>query len=130
MKLTFGASNVVSLNEETKENLKAKPAGAYDTLATNVTSFNILTGNGRLYSPELEATVPFALNKNYRHGTTTALIQSMEQYSLGRAGTIRIVGERVETPSGRLVKYLVGSAEEIPASDWEDGVDPLRQRRR
>ena len=129
IKLISGSSNIVTLDDETKENLKAVPVGTYDVLDSNVTSFNLLTGNGRLYSPELEATVPFALNKNYRHGTTTALILSMEQYSLGRTGTIRIVGERVETPSGRLVKYLVGSAEEIPALDWEDGVDPLRQRR-
>lgn len=126
IKLTSGASNILTLDEETKENLRAEPVDAYDTLDTNVTSFNLLTGNGRLYSPKLESTVPFALNKNYRHGTTTALILSMEQYSLGRTGTIRIVGRRVETPSGRLVKYLVSSAEEIPPSDWQDGVDPLR----
>lgn len=109
--------------------MRAIPVGAYDTLDSNVTSFNLLTGNGRLYSPELEVTVPFTVNKNYRHGTTTALILSMEQYSLGRMGTIRIFGERVETPSGRLVKYFVGSAEEISPVEWIDGVDPLRQLR-
>lgn len=129
--ITFTSKGVqlIRLNEETKENLKAIPVGVYDTLDTNVTSFNLLTGNGRLYSPELAATVPFTVNKNYRHGTTTALIMSMEQYSLGRMGTIRIVGERVETPSGRLMKYFVGSAEEISPVEWVDGVDPLRQLR-
>ena len=126
---TSMAYQLLKLDEETKENLRAIPVGAYDTLDSNVTSFNLLTGNGRLYSPELEVTVPFTVNKNYRHGTTTALILSMEQYSLGRMGTIRIVGERVETPSGRLVKYFVGSAEEISPVEWIDGVDPLRQLR-
>ena len=44
-------------------------------------------------------------------------------------GIIRIVGERVETSGGRLVKYIVGSAEELPKADWVDGNDPMRQRR-
>ena len=127
--LDRGGAEVIKLNQSTKENLKAQPTGAYDTLDSNVTSFNILTGNGRLYSPKTETTIPFGLRDNYRHGTTTALIASMDQYSLGRTGTIRIVGERVETAGGRLVKYIVGSAEEIPKADWVDGVDPMRQRR-
>lgn len=129
IKLERGGAEIIKFDQETKENLKAKPVGNYDTLDSNVTSFNLLTGNGRLYSPETGATIPFGLRDTYRHGTTTALISSMEQYSLGRAGTIRIVGERIETPAGRLVKYIVGSAEEIPKADWVDGVDPMRQRR-
>ncbi|MBR9653531.1 hypothetical protein [Thalassovita aquimarina] len=127
--LDRSGAEIVKLDQYTKENLKAQPVGTYDTLDSNVTSFNILTGNGRLYSPETETTIPFALRDNYRHGTTTSLIASMDQYSLGRMGTIRIVGERVETSGGRLVKYIVGSAEEIPKADWVDGVDPMRQRR-
>lgn len=127
--LTRRGKEIVKLDQYTKENLKAEPSGTYDTLDSNVTSFNILTGNGRLYNPDTETTIPFALSDNYRHGTTTALIASMEQYSLGRTGTIRIVGERVETSGGRLVKYIVRSAEEIPRADWVDGVDPMRRRR-
>ncbi|WP_405404733.1 hypothetical protein [Paracoccus sp. Ld10] len=124
-----GSAEIVKLDQSTKDNLKAKPVGKYDTINSNVTSFNILTENGRIYSQELQATVPFGLRKTYRYGTTTALISSMEQYAIQRTGTIRIVGERVETSSGRLVKYIVGSAEEIPQSDWIDGIDPMRQRR-
>jgi len=127
--LDRSGAEIIKLNQSTKENLKAQPTGTYDTLDSNVTSFNILTGNGRLYSPETETTIPFGLRDNYRHGTTTALIASMDQYSIGRMGTIRIVGERVETSGGRLVKYIIGSAEEIPQADWVDGVDPMRQRR-
>ncbi len=37
--------------------------------------------------------------------------------------------QRVETKEGRLKKLIVASAEEIPQSDWEDGVDPLRSKR-
>ena len=129
IKLIRGRTEIVRLDQSTKENLKAQPVGNYDTIDSNVTSFNILTGNGRLYSPETQSTIPFGLRQTYRHGTTTALISSMEQYALGRTGTIRIVGERVETPGGRLVRYIVGSAEEIPQSDWADGIDPMRQRR-
>ncbi|WP_163025903.1 hypothetical protein [Chachezhania antarctica] len=127
--LRHSGSEIIRLDQETKDNLKASPVGEYDTLDSNVTSFNLLTGNGRLYSAESEKTIPFGLNDNYRHGTTTALISSMEQYSLGRSGTIRIVGERVETAAGRLVRYIVGSAEELPKEDWIDGVDPMRTRR-
>ena len=129
IKLMRGGAEVIRLDQDTKDNLKAKPNGTYDTINSNVTSFNVLTGNGRLYSPETKTTVPFGLLGNYRHGTTTALILSMDQYSLGRAGTICIVGERVETQNGRLVKYIIGSAEEIHKSEWVDGIDPLRQAR-
>ncbi|WP_264213105.1 hypothetical protein [Leisingera thetidis] len=128
-------ATLATLDEITKENLNAQPSGKYDTIDTNVTSFNVLTGNGRLYDPEAETTIPFSLQKTTRHGTATALILSMDQYSLGRNGTIRIVAERVETNSGRatnsgrLTKYIVSSAEEIPLSDWVGGVDPLRTKR-
>lgn len=123
------ATNIIKLDMTTKDNLKAEPTGEYDTLDTNVTSFNVLTGNGRLFSPETETTLPFSLRDNSRHGTTTTLIQSMEQYALGRKGAVRIVGERTETKGGRLTKYFVSAAEEIPKSDWVDGIDPLRTQR-
>lgn len=130
LKLTRRGRELVRLDQQTKENMKARPADVYDSVDTNVTSFNLLTGNGRLYSPETDTTIPFSLRKSYQYGTTAALLLSMEQYDLGRAGTIRVVAERVETSNGRLVKYIVGSAGEVPQSEWFNGVDPMRQRRK
>lgn len=121
--------SIAELDPETKENLTAKPTQRFDDIDTNVTSFNLLTGNGRLYSRETETTVPFSLARTTKSGTATALISSMEQFSLGRNGTIRIVAERVETLGGRLTKYLIASAEEVPEIDWIDGIDPLRSAR-
>jgi hypothetical protein len=40
-----------------------------------------------------------------------------------------VTTQRVETKEGRLKKLIVASAEEIPQSDWDDGVDPLRSKR-
>lgn len=129
--ITFKSSrtDLAVLDEDTKDNLRARPSGIFDTLDTNVTSFNVLTGNGRLFNPDTETTIPFSLHQSPRHGTATALISSMEQYSLNRKGLIRITAERVETRGERLTKYLVSSAEEIPPQDWIDGKDPLREKR-
>ncbi|SDW89957.1 hypothetical protein SAMN05444336_102671 [Albimonas donghaensis] len=127
--LRTGAREIFCFDSNTKENLKSRPTGDFDTIDSNITSFNLLTRNGRLFSNEIDATIPFSLRDFTQHDTTTALILSMEQYSIGRNGHIRITGERVETQAGRLVKYIVGSASQIPPADWIDGVDPLRQRR-
>lgn len=94
-----------------------------------MTSFNVLTGNGRLYHPDEDSTVAFSLSPDPFVGTKNMLIESMQQYSAGRCGIVRMTTQRVETKEGRLKKLIVASAEEIPQSDWEDGVDPLRSKR-
>ncbi len=121
--------SIALLDEETKSYLEAKPSGRFETLDTNVTSFNLLTGNGRVFEPNEAETVAFSLSNNLKGKSRSALIASMEHYDLGHKGIIRIVAERVETDAARLKKLIITSAEEIPASDWADGLDPMRSRR-
>ena len=118
-----------TFTDEYKAYLEAKRSDTFEVIDTNITSFNLLTGNGRLYDPEAETTAAFTLSTTPAKGTKNILIQSMEQYSLGRQGQIRIVVQRVETVEHRLKKFIITSAEEIPRSDWLNGSDPLRSRR-
>ncbi len=120
---------IVVLDNQSKLFLEARLSEDFQTIDTNVTSFNVLTGNGRLYHPEEESTVPFSLTSEPLSGTPSVLISSMEQYSLGRTGLIRVTAQRVETTEGRLKKLSLSAAEEIPVSDWVNDVDPLRSSR-
>ncbi|WP_300425368.1 hypothetical protein [uncultured Hyphomonas sp.] len=122
-------TELATLDAHTKAYLEAKRSDTFEVIDTNITSFNLLTGNGRLYDPEAETTAAFTLSTTPAKGTKNILIQSMEQYSLGRQGQIRIVVQRVETVEHRLKKFIITSAEEIPRSDWLNGSDPLRSRR-
>ncbi len=130
-KITFKSkrTDIAELNHDTKAYLDAKLTDAFETIDTNVTSFNVLTGNGRLYDPETEGTAAFSLSSSPREGTKSTMIASMEQFASGRRGTIRFVVQRVETVEHRLKKFVVASAEEIPSSDWVDGIDPMRVAR-
>lgn len=123
------ASQVAELNRETKTFLEARLRAEHSILETNATSFNVLTGNGRLFEPIEGETVPFTLIPNARLGSKKALLQSMEQYVAGNTGTIKITAQREETADGRLKRLLVSAAEQIPQADWINGVDPMRVRR-
>jgi hypothetical protein len=117
------------LDIHTKAYLEAKLSDDFETVDTNVTSFNLLSGNGRIFDPDTKETAAFSVRSNAHHGTESTIIGSMEQYALGRRGTIRIVLQRVETVEGRLKKFVISSAQEIPHSDWIGGSDPMRSRR-
>ncbi|MCL7406931.1 hypothetical protein MWN63_13170 [Paradonghicola geojensis] len=122
-------TDLVVMDEDTKSYLEARLKDEFYYLDANVTSFNVLTGNGRLYHPDEDRTVAFSLSADPFAGTKNILIESMKHYSAGRCGIVRMTTQRVETKEGRLKKLMVASAEEIPQSDWEDGVDPLRSKR-
>ncbi|MBM1558680.1 hypothetical protein JQV19_19035 [Sulfitobacter mediterraneus] len=122
-------TDLAVLDEHTKAYLEAEPTGQFETIDTNVTSLNLLTDNGRILDPEYSRTEAFSIMSNADAGTKNVLINSMEQYDLGRQGTVRIHAERVETTGHRLKKYLISSAEEIPTQEWVDGVDPMREKR-
>ena len=129
--LTFQSKRtpLVLMNPITKGYLEAELSNEYEWFDTNVTSFNVLTGNGRLYHSETDGTVPFSLHTNAQGGTKPTLIRSMEHYSIGHQGNVRISARRFETADDRIKKFVVSSAEEIPEMDWENGSDPLRMPR-
>lgn len=127
--LRGGRKEIAVLDIDSKDFLEARLQEGFQILDTNITSFNVLTGNGRLFHPEVDSTIPFSLGGQVIRGTPDALITSMRQYSLGRMGTIRITAQRVETSEHKLKKVLISSAEEVPFSDWVDGKDPLRSKR-
>ncbi|MEM7724153.1 MAG: hypothetical protein AAF376_17540 [Pseudomonadota bacterium] len=120
---------LAQLNHDTKSYLEARLRAEHTTIETNATSFNVLTGNGRLFDPIEHETVPFTLRPNARLGSGPTLLQSMEQYAMGNTGTIKITAQREETSDGRLKRLLVSAAEKIPQSDWIDGADPMRTKR-
>jgi len=122
-------TDLAILNTQTKAYLEAKLTDAFETIDTNVTSFNVLTGNGRLFDPETGGTAAFSLSSSPHEGTKSTMIASMDQFASGRCGTIRIIVQRVETVEHRLRKFVVSLAEEIPLQDWVDGVDPMRAAR-
>ena len=120
---------LVLMNPITKGYLEARLTDEFETIDTNVTSFNLLTGNGRLYFLETEGTVPFSVHSTIGGDSRNALIRSMEHYSLGHEGKVRITAQRFETSDERIKKFVITSAEEVPQADWVQGRDPLRSRR-
>jgi len=122
-------TEIAKLDLSTKAYLEAKRTDAFETIDTNVTSFNVLTGNGRMYDPESGETAAFSLSSSIQDGTKNTLILSMDQFASSRQGNVRIVVQRVETIERRLKKFIVSSAQEIPRADWIDGTDPLRALR-
>lgn len=122
-------TSLAKFDHTTKQYLEAKLASGFYIIDTNITSFNILTGNGRLYHPEEEATFPFTLEDNSGPESSDWIIESMKNFKSGRKGIIRLSARRMETADGKLKRLRISSAEEVPPSDWEEGSDPLRSRR-
>lgn len=124
--ISYRKKEVAQLNRATKSYLEARLRAEHTTIETNATSFNVLTGNGRLFEPVESEIVPFTLLPSALQGSKPTLLQSMEQYAMGNTGTIKITAQREETSDGRLKRLLVSAAEKIPESDWVDSVDPMR----
>ncbi len=122
-------TSVARLDIETKDYIEAKPSENYSIIDTNITAYNSLSANGRLYDPESGSIIPFSIEKGHHVGTRNAVAASLKSYEDGNYGTIKITACPVETNSGRLKKYLIRSAEEIHPSDWEDGKNPLTTKR-
>lgn len=122
-------TDLAILNSNTKDYLEAKVTDAFETIHSNVTSFNVLTGNGRLYDSEAGGTAAFSLSSSPRDGTKNTIISSMDQFASGRQGVIKIVVQRVETIDHRLKKFIISSAEKISPQDWVDGIDPMTAAR-
>ncbi len=84
------STDLVIMDGGTKSYLEARLKDEFYLLDANVTSFNILTGNGRLYHPDEDSTVAFSLSPDPFAGTKNILIESMQQYSAGRCGIVRL----------------------------------------
>lgn len=94
----------------------------------NVTSYNGVTGNGRLYFEPEKRITPFTIGKNVISGTRPLLSTSLDHFTRGHQGKIKLSAFREISGDGRLKRLVISAADEIPSSDWIDGVDPLRSR--
>lgn len=122
-------TELFKMDEVTKEYIEAKPLGAPEVMLTNITAYNVVSRNGRMYDPVNGSTAAFTLIKSPLKGTANTITTSLDQYQAGRQGLVKVTADRVQTESGRLKKFLVTAAEEIAVQDWENGQDPLRSVR-
>jgi len=123
-------TDLFTMNQTTKEYIEAKPLDAPEVMFTNVTAYNVVSRNGRMYDPVNGNTAAFTLVKSPLKGTANTITTSLDQYQAGRKGMVKVTADRVQTESGRLKKFLITAAEEIAPEDWENGQDPLRSARR
>ncbi|SIO29038.1 hypothetical protein [Vannielia litorea] len=126
LQLTYRTKDLATLDLDSKRYLEARAREDFQTIDTNITSFNVLTGNGRLYHPDEKQTVPFSLSPQAMLGTPQVLTLSMSQYASGNRGVIRLTAQRVQNIDGRLKQLIVSAASEVPQSDWDAGQNPLR----
>jgi hypothetical protein len=130
VKFVSRRTELFTMDEVTKEYIEAKPANAPEILHTNVTAYNVVSRNGRMFDPVHNNTAAFTLGKSPLKGSANTITTSMDQYQAGRKGMVKITADRVQTESGRLKKFLITAAEEIPPQDWDGGHDPLRSVRK
>jgi len=130
VKFISNRTELFKMDENTKEYIEAKPANAPEILETNVTAYNVVSGNGRMFDPVHKRTAAFTLSKSPLKGTGKVITTSLDQYQAGRKGMVKVTADRVQTESGRLKKFSVTAAEEIAKSDWKNGQDPLRAARK
>jgi hypothetical protein len=121
--------DLFKMDHVTKEYIEARPLNSPEILFTNVTAYNVVSWNGRMFDPVQGNTAAFTLVKSPLKGTAKVVTTSLDQYQAGRKGMVKVTVDRVQTESGRLKKFLVTAAEEIAPQDWENGQDPLRSIR-
>lgn len=130
-KIAFSSkrTQLFEMDSLTKEYIEAVPAETPEIIHTNITAYNVVSRNGRMFDPKHSNTAAFTLVRSPLKGTASTVTTSMDQYQAGRKGMVKVTVDRVQTASGRLKKFLIMAAEEIPRTDWENGLDPLRAKR-
>ncbi|HRO13579.1 MAG TPA: hypothetical protein PLL33_00755 [Paracoccus sp. (in: a-proteobacteria)] len=127
--ITSKRTEVAKLDSATKRYLDIREAPGNEIFIANVTSFNILSGNGRIYYPPINTTIGFSLEVKAPPEVAAKLTESMNYYSRGREGKIRITARHLVNGDGRVVRLIIKNADEVPAVDWVEGSDPLRATR-
>lgn len=101
----------MQFDASTKSYLESEVEDTDVVLFTNVSAFNAVSKNGRLYDQELKRTVPFTVSKSPFPGTEEALRESLRNYTRGWPSDIRITVRKELAGDRRLKRYHVAAAE-------------------
>ena len=90
-------AELFKMDEITKEYIEAKPLNSPEILLTNVTAYNVVSRNGRMYDPVQGNTAAFTLVKSPLKGTANIITTSLDQYQAGRRGMDKVTVDRVQS---------------------------------
>ncbi|WP_298959452.1 hypothetical protein [uncultured Roseibium sp.] len=107
-------SNLIVLNEHSKDWVNTRDiTPVTNNLSGNVTRYNSVTRNGRVYVDQLSRIVPFRLGENFPLGVIGALTWSLHGSNSGVGGTqelpkkLRLSAEKVLSASGQVKRIIL-----------------------
>lgn len=117
VRLLTKKTELAKFDSSTKAYLESDVEPDAVVLQTNVSAFNAVSNNGRLYDLELARTVPFTVKKPPFPGTKAVLSESLRNYTRGWPSDIRITARREISGDRRLKRYHISAAEPLPQGD-------------
>ena len=102
-------SQLLTFNKQTLDWVKTRDENpSAEGITGNITRFNVLSHNGRLFDYALERTVPFKPNPNGIDTRSSSLITwSMDQLNNGFAGALDMTVKRIQSAQGSTKRYML-----------------------
>lgn len=111
-------SDLITLNQATKDWVNSQEtAPNEDVLTGNVTRYNAITRNGRIYIDQLNRIVPFRIDESFPLSLLTTLTWSLHGSNSGVAGTqefpkkLTLTAKKVVTSSSRVKRIIITNCE-------------------
>lgn len=99
---------VIRLNRESLDQVSSRTENDHPVeVQGNVTRYNVLTGYGRLYDRELEATIGFKVSEEVSGVEKECLTWSLHEYNRDQGGRLVFTVNRVVNARGEPKRYLV-----------------------
>jgi hypothetical protein len=113
-------SELLTFNQETLSWVRTRDENPVpEDIIGNITRYNVLSQNGRLYDYGLERTVPFKPNPNGIASDDSSLLTwSMDQLNNGFPGALNLSVKRIRSAQGNTKRYiLLGCTKHIERDD-------------
>tara|TARA_B110001469_G_C9543277_1_gene269733 strand:+ start:63 stop:884 length:822 start_codon:yes stop_codon:yes gene_type:complete len=105
--------DTIELNQESLDYVSTRTeSGIEKGISGNVTRYNILSGNGRLYDDRLGRTISFGLDSDVSQVEKKLLTWSIDEGNSGRDGKLLLDVNRIINKRGETKRYVVVEVKE------------------
>jgi hypothetical protein len=107
-----GTTQIGNFNQSTYDHAKARELGGGEEFIGTIASLNANSDNGRIYLKSEERTVGFKKDRSLTRlaiGDRRLLSWSLDRYTNGKDGTIKLIGKALRNREERITSIFVTS---------------------
>lgn len=106
--LGTGRTQLITFTPATYDYLRTRIVSKVaEKIEGGIAAYNVNSGRGRIWDPQLERTIPFEPDREHPPSSTVPLSWSLDQRNRGLVGTIEVTVRRILTIDQETKKYIL-----------------------